>query len=506
VACWSLYKAGGRFAFFGGCALALALVFGGGIYQFGYLQFDSASQPILLGAVGLIAGISLLWFAFRDERRLVPLYFRRSVALLAAAAVAFLPWSVKHLSENGSFSLSHLIEGRSAQPEINQSAPWSSLLEDGLEYNQGLGRLLGDGSSNKLTNNETLSPLSEGEMGLTGLAFGESFHPATPATSSRARMSRFGESLHLRKSEQNKLQSSQIHLTFQSAPSLSSSDEGRYEELQRYLGYERGLGLYISLPYDVTMNTNISGSRYVEVGFLFMLFFPLLLFLGRPSFKRLLTVGLPAFVLAMVWLGLSTISVYAPDGNWDAGLASERLQALFAAQPNGEGSLLSSLYQIFWSIVSGLASTLAPLYQTGMELGTLGSMLILLVLSALVYALLRPRLAQMDGGIKALGGFTFIYLLLWWMLGNGIVWYAMPVFVILPILVVHFLEKPESLEGEGLTKSSRWLMSGLIGLTVVLNMAYYFTSSFPTDIENKEGLFRWPFIEYISNPSASESD
>ncbi|MEO0788877.1 MAG: hypothetical protein AAFY36_09455, partial [Bacteroidota bacterium] len=336
--------------------------------------------------------------------------------------------------------------------------------------------------------------------------FGESFHPATPATSSRARMSRFGESLHLRKSEQNKLQSSQIHLTFQSAPSLSSSDEGRYEELQRYLGYERGLGLYISLPYDVTMNTNISGSRYVEVGFLFMLFFPLLLFLGRPSFKRLLTVGLPAFVLAMVWLGLSTISVYAPDGNWDAGLASERLQALFAAQPNGEGSLLSSLYQIFWSIVSGLASTLAPLYQTGMELGTLGSMLILLVLSALVYALLRPRLAQMDGGIKALGGFTFIYLLLWWMLGNGIVWYAMPVFVILPILVVHFLEKPESLEGEGLTKSSRWLMSGLIGLTVVLNMAYYFTSSFPTDIENKEGLFRWPFIEYISNPSASESD
>ncbi|MEM6877226.1 MAG: hypothetical protein AAF544_01605, partial [Bacteroidota bacterium] len=133
LACWSLYKAGGRFAFFGGCALALALVFGGGIYQFGYLQFDSASQPILLGAVGLIAGISLLWFAFRDERRLVPLYFRRSVALLVAAAVAFLPWSVKHLSENGSFSLSHLIEGRSAQPEINQSAPWSSLLEDGLE-------------------------------------------------------------------------------------------------------------------------------------------------------------------------------------------------------------------------------------------------------------------------------------------------------------------------------------------------------------------------------------
>ncbi|MEL7378350.1 MAG: hypothetical protein AAFN65_15530, partial [Bacteroidota bacterium] len=27
-----------------------------------------------------------------------------------------------------------------------------------------------------------------------------------------------------------------------------------------------------------------------------------------------------------------------------------------------------------------------------------------------------------------------------------------------------------------------------------------------TDIENKEGLFRWPFVEYMSNPSASESD
>ncbi|MEM8584619.1 MAG: hypothetical protein AAGF87_10135 [Bacteroidota bacterium] len=459
LASWGLYKMGGRYAFYGGCALALALVFGGGIYQFGYLQFDSNSQPLLLGAASLVAGISLLWLAFRDQRRLLPLYFRGSVALLAAAAIAFLPWSVKHLSENGSFSLSHLIEGRSAQPEINQSAPWSSLLQDGLEDNQGLGRVLQAGSLNTLTSDGIHNPFPK------------------------------------------------IHLAFQSSRPFGSTDDGgRYEELQRYLGYEQGLGLYLSLPYDVAMNTNISGSRYVELGFLFMLFFPLLLFLGRPSFKRLLIVGLPAFGLAMIWLGLSTVSVYAPDGNWDASLATQSMEVLFAAQPSGDGSLLHSLYAVFWSVVSGLAGTLAPVYRAGMEMGTLGSMVVLLILSAGIGALLRPRLAHMDTETKALGGFAFIYLLLWWMLGNGIVWYAMPVFVLLPILIVHHLEKPKSLEGKDLANSSRWLMSALLGLAVVLNIAYYYTSSFPTDIENKEGLFRWPFVEYMSNPSASDSD
>ncbi|MEM6397372.1 MAG: hypothetical protein AAF741_13575 [Bacteroidota bacterium] len=576
---WSLYRAGGRWAFFGGCSLSLALVFGGGLYQFGYLQFDSSTQPILLGIVGLIAGCALIWYAFRQERRVLGfLYFRRSVALLAAAGLAFLPWSVKHLTENGSFSISNLIEGRSAQPEINQSAPWSSLLEDGMEPGVGFGRVF-EGDMNRLTRGGRTvrmhphpSPLPEGEGVYSKLRIGfpeplnfkllQSIETRTlyqkdeayaPSSSSGVTLlprdkwvkgpiceakglgmrvnnpplqhnkpTEYKPTPHLRKSAKNTRSytsnhfetqfssphrglGGDIHLAYQTNRN-DDTGSGRYEELQRYLGYERGLGLYTSLPYDVTMNTNISGSRYVEVGFLFLLFFPLLLFLGRPTGKRLLTVALPAFALALVWLGLSTISVYAPDGNWDAALATGRLQAMFAAQPNGESSILHGIYQIFWSVISGLAGALAPLYQAGMEVSTFWSMIAMIALAGLVYAMLRPRLESMDGAFKALGGFVFIYLLLWWILGNGILWYAMPVFVMLPILVLRYLEKPESLEGEGLAKSSRWLMSALLGLTLLLNVAYYFTSSFPTDIENKAGIFRWPFVEYVTNPSATDAD
>ena len=54
------------------------------------------------------------------------------------------------------------------------------------------------------------------------------------------------------------------------------------------------------------------------------------------------------------------------------------------------------------------------------------------------------------------------------------------------------------------TFSARFLGTG-IGLFIFIATCGYFTGSFPNDNDNKR-LFRWPFVDYISNPNAKEKE
>jgi hypothetical protein len=50
----------------------------------------------------------------------------------------------------------------------------------------------------------------------------------------------------------------------------------RREEIQRYFGYEPLISRYLTLPYDVSINTNQQGS-FVDIGFLYIILLPLVL-------------------------------------------------------------------------------------------------------------------------------------------------------------------------------------------------------------------------------------
>ena len=54
-------------------------------------------------------------------------------------------------------------------------------------------------------------------------------------------------------------------------PEISAADLLSREELHRYMGYEELLPKYISLPYDVTMNTNVPGQPFIDISFLFLM-------------------------------------------------------------------------------------------------------------------------------------------------------------------------------------------------------------------------------------------
>jgi len=72
-----------------------------------------------------------------------------------------------------------------------------------------------------------------------------------------------------------------VYYTFQDTEALDSSEiaysDTQREEIQRYFGYEDLLSRYLTLPYDISMNTNQQGS-FVDIGFLYIMFIPLILF------------------------------------------------------------------------------------------------------------------------------------------------------------------------------------------------------------------------------------
>jgi len=98
--------------------------------------------------------------------------------------------------------------------------------------------------------------------------------------------------------------------TSNNQPILETSDEiyissDVREELHRYIGYEELLPRYVSLPYDIIMNTNIAGP-FVDIGYFFLLFFPILLLFGL---KNKLLKGLTA-LLMMLFLIISIPTGY----------------------------------------------------------------------------------------------------------------------------------------------------------------------------------------------------
>jgi hypothetical protein len=76
------------------------------------------------------------------------------------------------------------------------------------------------------------------------------------------------------------------------------------EEIQRYIGYESLPLRYTSLPIDTTLNSNLN-IQAIDIGFLFLMFFPI--FYGLSNFKRIKWL----FPLLIIYLSVSLPSSFA---------------------------------------------------------------------------------------------------------------------------------------------------------------------------------------------------
>ena len=208
------------------------------------------------------------------------------------------------------------------------------------------------------------------------------------------------------------------------------SDDKR-DEIQRYFGYEDLLFRYLTLPYDLSSNTNQQG-RYVDLGFALFMLFPLV-FLGLIYKHRKLFYSSLIVLFLFLSLCLSYSYHFTPShgqvsnhgGNWDSYV------------DNSDKSIIESVTTGIFNVsyyASRPIHSISKLISGNRDHVTY-PILILLFLGSLWLVAYRLKLSQKGQFVIAI----FIpFSFLWLVLSSGIIWYG---FLFIPLGltgILHF--------------------------------------------------------------------
>lgn len=264
------------------------------------------------------------------------------------------------------------------------------------------------------------------------------------------------------------------------------------EEIKRYLGYEPGLPLYLSIPYDVTMNTRVPFSRYLDISFLMLLLLPFLLMGRKPS------QALPVMGLALVVWTISVYSQYSDGVNAPDAQAVER--SLAEQQGTPPGMLAPVIRGLFEGVQKGFISLGRGLHGAYAALSSLSFLwvyLILLVLLGGAFLLSRETRRDWPLPMKAMLSFGGAFSFLWFFMGNAIVWYGFPFFALLFLVFAWLGERPEQLAPEGTVSFGRtWWRSALWG-SLALSLSLFFVSGIHPP-EHAAMLYNSPFLKHVA--------
>ncbi len=215
------------------------------------------------------------------------------------------------------------------------------------------------------------------------------------------------------------------------------------EELQRFLGYENPLlARYLSMPYDVTINTNVKG-YHVEIGYLLLMFLPILLLVGLRR-KPLLGFTVMTFSSLLVIIATSTSYILSKSAlvMKSNGPNMDRYLARTSFEEAPVGVVTAYFYRIFIDIYEPIKSFLVLISGTKDAV----TYPILIGLYVLFFFILQNRIKDHVLMVRTTINMFCLYWFLWALLSGGIVWYG---YLILPIGILVLLGVAERYKRQG---------------------------------------------------------
>jgi hypothetical protein len=201
---------------------------------------------------------------------------------------------------------------------------------------------------------------------------------------------------------------------------LIQASNGLREEAQRYMGYESLPIRYFSLPFDTTMGTNLNLLPY-DIGFLFLVFFPLcFIWYFKKSFFWLL----PFFVLFLVISIPTAFAAYQQ-------ISLEELSNL----PIESSNILNKAILGLVLLLLPLTSYIENIFNTNAAF-TAGYTYFILFL-AITFIIWTTLIFQKKYSEKLALMLLFLLLVfLWILLSGGIPWYGIFILPIGVLLIV----------------------------------------------------------------------
>ncbi len=241
------------------------------------------------------------------------------------------------------------------------------------------------------------------------------------------------------KQQQNKLaRQNQIKKQQQAAQkeALNANSPIR-EEIQRYMGYETLPERYLSLPYDLTMNTNVNGG-FVDIGYLLLMFAPVILLLG---FVRKPLYGVLIMVVSLVVLSISTTTSFGIKRGIKSPMnVDENVDNYIEAIPFWDlpvSVACAHVYRKLCYIYEPVHQLVIP-YSGKSDAITYPLLSLLFVVG---FFLLQKRLQHHEKTTAAIVNFLYMFTFVWWILASGIVWYGYLILALGFALVVAAVSK-----------------------------------------------------------------
>ncbi|HEX5002733.1 MAG TPA: DUF2723 domain-containing protein [Bacteroidia bacterium] len=387
------YQKTGKWGAVGMFFLIFAFILGFDLTRFAAFE---KNQMYLRFLTPMILSIIAFTLALRNKKKEIFSASKIAFVFCTGIVLLFLPWGIKHVLENGSVSVDHILTGKSALPELFPNRANAN--------NQNTNE-----NSYRIPVNNSSDP-----------AIGEAGINLIPDAIAGKQLAQFGERRRRRREGREQF----------SHEKMGAEHSTKQEEIRRYLGYENGIIRFISLPYDNVMKKNVP-LWGADAGILIIIILPLLMLTFT---YRQLHWNLIKIIMLLLFLAFSLVSINIAGGSLDMAKIISQLQNNGLNDAPLLKSLFLPLYVSIYKLLLSAGNALMPVYNL-LTTQRLGSCFALIVLFSIpVYFLFRNRTKGISNPAKILIIITYCILQYWFILSSGIIWYGIVGFALLPVL------------------------------------------------------------------------
>jgi len=203
------------------------------------------------------------------------------------------------------------------------------------------------------------------------------------------------------------------------------------EEIQRYMGYETLPIRYLSIPYDSSLNSNVDG-YYVEIGFLLLMFLPIILIFGfnaKPKY------GIAVMLASLILMIISTANgVMMKDRLLRTEISSNTLNNDLNT-PFSAGAvdfIIHKIYVFCYNIYVPIDGMLNKISGNSDYI----TYPILFIVFFLTFLLLDKFLLNKSKLKRIVAAIVLLFTFLWMLLAAGIIWYG---YLMLPMGILFIM-------------------------------------------------------------------
>lgn len=237
------------------------------------------------------------------------------------------------------------------------------------------------------------------------------------------------------------------------------------EEIQRYVGYETLIYRYLSLPYDVTMNINERGTGFLDIGYLLLMFLPIL-FMIKMRDKWAVILGIPLLMVIILIVSTSNSFVFdnqtgqmLSNTNGEMHFSIDNSTSLTNRITKGIYNLNNRLYQPFKIIASKISGPKDRITYP-----------FILLIFTLLFSLWLFLSSQLNNKARVLVTSMFLlFTFYWFILSPGIVWYGFLGLVLGFIVLVSLVE---SKPNHWIQKAGNYTFFSLSGIWIIICIIY----------------------------------